>query len=54
MLVGIRHPGSVRAIVNHGGIRPVDPDPQAPAIIMTRQMLGGSASATPADPDFSA
>jgi pimeloyl-ACP methyl ester carboxylesterase len=54
MLVGIRHPGSVRAIVNHGGYDLFDPDPQAPAIIMTRQMLGGSAGATQADPDFSA
>jgi pimeloyl-ACP methyl ester carboxylesterase len=54
MLVGIRHPGSVRAIVNHGGYDLFDPDPRAPAIIMTRQMLGGSAGATQADPDFSA
>ena len=53
-LVGIRHPGSVRAIVNHGGYDLFNPDPQAPAITMTRQMLGGSADATQADPDLTA
>ena len=53
-LVGIRNPGSVRAIVNHGGYDLFNPDPQAPAITMTRQMLGGSADATQADPEFSA
>ena len=53
-LVGIRNPGSVRAIVNHGGYDLFNPDPQAPAIVMTRQMLGGSADATQADPELSA
>jgi pimeloyl-ACP methyl ester carboxylesterase len=53
-LVGIRHPGSVRAIVNHGGYDLFNPDPHAPAITMTRQMLGGSPGATQADPAFSA
>ena len=53
-LVGIRHPGSVRAIVNHGGYDLFNPDPQAPAIAMTRQMLGGSIDATQADPELSA
>jgi pimeloyl-ACP methyl ester carboxylesterase len=53
-LAGIRHPGSVRAIVNHGGYDLFNPDPQAPAIAMTRQMLGGSADATQADPELSA
>jgi pimeloyl-ACP methyl ester carboxylesterase len=53
-LVGIRHPGSVRAIVNHGGYDLFNPDPHAPAIAMTRQMLGGSPAATQADPEFSA
>jgi pimeloyl-ACP methyl ester carboxylesterase len=53
-LVGIRHPGSVRAIVNHGGYDLFNPDPQAPAIAMTRQMLGGSADAIQADPDLTA
>jgi len=53
-LVGIRHPGTVRAIVNHGGYDLFNPDPHAPAIAMTRQMLGGSASATQADPEASA
>src|SRR5690242_21684451 len=41
-LVGIRHPGSVRAIVNHGGYDLFNPDPHAPAIAMPRQMLGGT------------
>ena len=53
-LVGIRHPGAVRAIVNHGGYDLFNPDAQAPAITMTRQMLGGSADATRADPDLTA
>jgi pimeloyl-ACP methyl ester carboxylesterase len=53
-LVGIRHPGSVRAIVNHGGYDLFNPDPHTPAIAVTRQMLGGSADATQADPEVSA
>jgi pimeloyl-ACP methyl ester carboxylesterase len=53
-IVGIRNPGSVRAIVNHGGYDLFNPDPQAPAIAMTRQMLGGSAGAAQADPELSA
>src|ERR1700750_2218868 len=53
-LVGIRHPGTVRAIVNHGGYDLFNPDPHAPAIAMTRQMLGGSGGATQADPEVSA
>jgi pimeloyl-ACP methyl ester carboxylesterase len=53
-LVGIRSPGSVRAIVNHGGYDLFNPDPRAPAIAITRQMLGGSATATRPDPELSA
>jgi pimeloyl-ACP methyl ester carboxylesterase len=53
-LAGIRHPGSVRAIVNHGGYDLFNPDPHAPAITMTRQMLGGGAGATQADPELTA
>ena len=53
-LVGIRYPGSVRAIVNHGGYDLFNPDPRAPTIAMTRQMLGGSADATQADPELCA
>ena len=52
--MGIRHPGSVRAIVNHGGYDLFNPDPHAPAIAMTRQILGGSPGATRADPEVSA
>jgi pimeloyl-ACP methyl ester carboxylesterase len=39
-VVGIRHPGSVRAIVNHGGYDLFNPDPRAPTIVLTPQMLG--------------
>ncbi len=53
-IVGIRNPSSVRAIVNHGGYDLFNPDPQAATITMTRQMLGGSADATHADPELSA
>jgi pimeloyl-ACP methyl ester carboxylesterase len=53
-LVGIRNPESVRAIVNHAGYDLLNPDPQAPTIAMTRQMLGGSANATHADPELAA
>ncbi|HUO75228.1 MAG TPA: alpha/beta hydrolase [Solirubrobacteraceae bacterium] len=45
-IVGIRSPGSVRAIVNHAGYDLFNP--QAPSIAMTRQMLGGSPDATTA------
>jgi pimeloyl-ACP methyl ester carboxylesterase len=48
-IVGIRSPESVRAIVNHGGYDLFNPDPQAPTIALTRQMLGGSPDATQAD-----
>jgi len=49
-IVGIRKPEAVRAIVNHHGTD-FNPDPKAPARVMTRQMLGGSPDATRADPD---
>ena len=48
-IVGIRHPSSVGAIVNHGG--PLTSDPDAPSLVMARQMLGGRPDATEADPD---
>jgi len=41
--------GAVRAVVNHGGYDLFDPDPRAPGIAMTRQMLGGAPDATQAD-----
>ena len=50
-IVGIRHPDKVRAIVNHGGFDLFDPDPQAPSLAMTRQMLGGGPQATQVDFD---
>ena len=53
-IVGVRNPGSVRAIVNHAGYDLFNPDPRASTIAMTRQMLGGSADATHADPELSA
>jgi pimeloyl-ACP methyl ester carboxylesterase len=48
-IVGIRNPGSVRAIVNHAGFNTFNP--QAPSMAMMRQNLGGSPDATQADPD---
>src|SRR6202011_2289588 len=45
-IVGIRTPQAVRAIVNHGGYDLFTPDPQAPVLVMTRQMLGGRPDAT--------
>ena len=48
--VGVRKPKSVRAIVNHGGYG-FSPDPKAPALVLTRQMLGGSPDAVAADPE---
>jgi len=51
-VVGIRHPGSVRAIANHAGYDAFDA--QAPTIAMMRQTLGGSPDATEADPDAAA
>jgi len=50
-ILGIRHPDRVRAIVNHGGFDLFDPDPQAPSLMMTRQMLGGGPQATQVDFD---
>src|SRR5499427_9043897 len=48
-ILGIRHPGCVRAIANHAGYDAFDW--QAPMLAMMRQMLGGSPDATEADPD---
>lgn len=50
-IVGLRSPTAVRAIVNHGGYDLFNPDPQAPGIALTRQMLGGRPDATHADFD---
>jgi pimeloyl-ACP methyl ester carboxylesterase len=50
-ILGIRHPDRVRAIVNHGGFDLFDPDPRAPSLMMTRQMLGGGPQATQVDFD---
>jgi pimeloyl-ACP methyl ester carboxylesterase len=51
-ILAIRHPGAVRAIVNHAGFDAFDPD--APTIAMMRQILGGSPDATEPDPDAAA
>ena len=51
-VVGIRHPGSVRAIANHAGYDVFDPE--SPTFAMMRQTLGGSPDATEADPDAAA
>jgi pimeloyl-ACP methyl ester carboxylesterase len=50
-VIGIRNPAAARAIVNHGGYDLLNPDPQAAALVMTRQMLGGAPDAAQADPD---
>jgi pimeloyl-ACP methyl ester carboxylesterase len=50
-IVGIRKPGAVRAIVNHGGLVLFNTDPRLPYFVWTRQMLGGRPDATEADPD---
>lgn len=47
-VAGIRHPGSVRAIVNHSGYDFFNP--AAASFATMRQMLGGSPEATHADP----
>jgi len=51
-ILGIRHPGAVRAIVNDAGFDAFDP--AAPTGPMMRQILGGSPDATEANPDIAA
>jgi pimeloyl-ACP methyl ester carboxylesterase len=51
-VLGLRHPGTVRAIVNDAGFDVFDP--QAPSFAMMRQFLGGSSDATAPDPDAAA
>jgi pimeloyl-ACP methyl ester carboxylesterase len=51
-ILGIRHPDTARAIVNHAGFDEFDPD--APTFAMMRQILGGSPDATEPDPDAAA
>jgi pimeloyl-ACP methyl ester carboxylesterase len=48
-IVALRRAGAIRAVVNHGGYDLFDPDPDAPGIMLTRQMLGGAPDATHAD-----
>jgi pimeloyl-ACP methyl ester carboxylesterase len=48
-ITGLRHPAGVRAVVNHGGYDLFDPDAQAPGILLTRQMLGGTPTASRVD-----
>jgi pimeloyl-ACP methyl ester carboxylesterase len=51
-ILGIRHPDTVRAIVNDAGFDAFDPE--APTIAMMRQILGGAPDATEPDPDAAA
>ena len=51
-ILGIRHPDTVRAIVNDAGFDAFDPE--APTIAVMRQILGGSPDATEPDPDAAA
>jgi pimeloyl-ACP methyl ester carboxylesterase len=53
-ILGIRHPGSVRAIVNLAGYDQFNPDPNAPIYVTARQIFGGSPEATEADVDGAA
>ncbi len=48
-IAGIKRPDGFSAIVNDAGYDMFDP--MAPSLTMMRQMLGGSATATEADPD---
>jgi pimeloyl-ACP methyl ester carboxylesterase len=48
-IAGIRYPDRFQAIVNDAGYDALNP--QAPSFAMLRQMLGGSPTATQADPD---
>ncbi len=48
-IAGLHRPTTFRAVVNHGGYDLFDPDPHAPGIAMTRQMLGGAPDATGVD-----
>jgi pimeloyl-ACP methyl ester carboxylesterase len=47
-ILGIRSPGSGRAIAGHAGYDLLNP--QAPSFAMARQVFGGSANATEVDP----
>ena len=38
-ITGLHRVAAVRAVVNHGGYDLFDPDPQAPGIALTRQMV---------------
>ena len=51
-ILGIRHPGVARALVNDAGYECLNP--QASSFAMLRQMLGGSPEAAEADPDAAA
>jgi pimeloyl-ACP methyl ester carboxylesterase len=53
-VLGIRHPGSVRAIANHAGYDAFDPTVIPTLSATMRQMLGVSPDATDADPDTAA
>jgi pimeloyl-ACP methyl ester carboxylesterase len=51
-ILGLRHPGAVRAIVNDAGFDVFDPE--LPTEQIMRQILGGSPDATEANPDIAA
>jgi pimeloyl-ACP methyl ester carboxylesterase len=48
-VLSIRHPGKVRAVVNHAGYDMLNP--HAPVLQMGRVLFGGHPEATAADPD---
>jgi pimeloyl-ACP methyl ester carboxylesterase len=53
-ILGIRHPGAVRAIANHAGYDGFDPKQFATFGTIMRQGFGGSPDATEVDPDAAA
>jgi pimeloyl-ACP methyl ester carboxylesterase len=52
-ILGIRHPDTARAIVNHAGFDAFDPE-NTGLIAVMRQILGGRPDATEPDPDAAA
>jgi pimeloyl-ACP methyl ester carboxylesterase len=50
-IAALRKPDAFQAVFNHGGFDLFTSDPDAPSLVMTREMLGGRADAAHADPD---
>jgi pimeloyl-ACP methyl ester carboxylesterase len=50
-IAAIRRPEAIRALVNDAGFDSFNPDPDAPAFRLCRQVFGGRPDATKADPE---